>query len=505
MNVIVASADVTRFRAVIECQLGLNFEDDRRDFLANVLRTRLEKNGETGELYLARLENAAPRTEWSTLGPLLTVPETYFFRHYDQFRAFAEVALRDRIHAQSATRRLAILSAGCASGEEAYSLAVLAREATMNMSLELSILGVDVNPLVIRKAVEARYSAWALRETPAEIQHQWFRQQAGDYVLDQAIRDAVRFEERNLAEDDPNFWRPESYDIIFCRNVTMYFSPARAQALIGRFARALAPGGYLFLGHAETLRGLSQEFHLCHTHETFYYRRRSRDDAGSEPAPAMAAPIRLPMPLAAVLNGDDSWVEAIRDSAERIQSLAKTPVPVSASAAAPSPSRWNLGQAFDLLRQERFAEALSAVRSLPAEAASDADALLLQAVLYAHSGQLGEAEQVCRLLLDRDELNAGAQYVLALCREGNGDCRAAINHDQTAVYLDPGFAMPRLHLGLLARRANDREAARRELEQALVLLHREDPSRLLLFGGGFGREALLALCRAELAACGGRP
>jgi chemotaxis protein methyltransferase CheR len=165
-------------------------------------------------------------------------------------------------------------------------------------------------------------------------------------------------------------------------------------------------------------------------------------------------------------------------------------------------SDWNLKSAFELLRQERFADALTAIRVLPPAAASDADTLLLKAVLCAHSGQLEEAEQVCRHLLELDELNAGARYVLALCCEGAGDNRAAVDHDQAAVYLDAGFAMPRLHLGLLSRRTGDRETAKRELEQALILLQREDSSRLLLFGGGFGREALLALCRAELAACG---
>ena len=108
-----------------------------------------------------------------------------------------------------------------------------------------------------------------------------------------------------------------------------------------------------------------------------------------------------------------------------------------------------------------------------------------------------------RELLEVDELNAGAHYALALCREGAGDARGAIDHDQVAVYLDGSFAMPRLHLGLMARKAGDREAARRELGHALELLEREDPSRVLLFGGGFRREALLALCRAEFAACGG--
>src|SRR5207244_970508 len=122
--------------------------------------------------------------------------------------------------------------------------------------------------------------------------------------------------------------------------------------------------------------------------------------------------------------------------------------------------------------------------------------------LLTNSGDLAEAERVCRHLLELDELNAGAHYLLALCREQAGDARAAVDHNQAAAYLDPGFAMPHVHLGLVARRGGDLETARRELEQAWVLLSREDPARILLFGGGFSRQALAELCRAELTACG---
>jgi chemotaxis protein methyltransferase CheR len=503
MSITVGSLFVTRFRTCIESKLGLNFEDDKRDFLAEVLRARLEQDGELGEIYLRRLESQLPDPEWRVLGQLLTIPETYFFRHYDQFRAFAEVALPDRMRARRAEGRLSILSAGCASGEEAYSLAAVTRDATKNTPWDISILGVDINPEIIRKAVEARYSAKALRQTSAEMQQKMFGHQQQKYLLDEKIRTAVRFEERNLAEDDPNFWRPESYDVIFCRNVIMYFSAEQALALASRFARALAPGGYLFLGHAENLRGLSQDFHVCHTHETFYYRRRSRDE--SIPARISSnEPSRMPKPLVEVLDGNSSWVDAIHRSAERVQSIAAMPPVVAADTSTQGGRRWNLTHAFDLLHDERFDAALTVVRSLPIEAENDVDAVLLQAVLCAYSGKLDEAERVCRHLLDIDELNAGAQYVLALCCENAGDNDAAISHDQTAAYLDPSFAMPRLHLGLLARRSNDLESARRELQQALSLLQREDLSRLLLFGGGFGREALLALCRAELILCGGQ-
>jgi chemotaxis protein methyltransferase CheR len=166
---------------------------------------------------------------------------------------------------------------------------------------------------------------------------------------------------------------------------------------------------------------------------------------------------------------------------------------------------WDLAPALDLLRQERFAEALDHVRSGPPEAERDPDVLLLEATLLAHGGQLAAAEDACLRLLVIDKLNAGAHYVLALCREHSEHRERASRHDQVAAYLDPTFAMPRLHLGLLARRAGDRVAARRELAQALVLLKREDASRLLLFGGGFNREALMALCESALRDSGGRP
>jgi chemotaxis protein methyltransferase CheR len=104
-----------------------------------------------------------------------------------------------------------------------------------------------------------------------------------------------------------------------------------------------------------------------------------------------------------------------------------------------------------------------------------------------------------------DELDGAAHYVLALCHAGAGRTELAVYHHQVAAYLAPDFSMPRLQLGLLYRRAGQLEAARRELGEARALLEREDGSRLLLFGGGFGRAALLELCAAELQSLRGSP
>jgi chemotaxis protein methyltransferase CheR len=497
------SADIARFRSTVAHCLGLYFEDANLGFLAEILNRRLHAVGQSPNVYLGRLETDQLPDEVGALAQELTVPETYFFRHNDQYRALANVALPDRLAARSATRSLRILSAGCASGEEAYSLAILVREAA-DPSWDVSILGVDVNPAILKKAARARYSSWALRETPPDVQQRWFSRDGREFVLDEALRMAVRFEARNLVRDDPQRWLPDTYDIVFFRNVLMYFTEETARSVVRRIAGALTPGGYLFLGHAETLRGLSTDFHLQHTHNTFYYQRRDR----LEPARSSRSSVLLrePVPtVVAAVEGADTWIEAIRLATERIQNLTGPAKPRPGSALPAAMPAWDLGVAHTLLREERFTEALEMMQRLPSESGRDPDVLLLRAALQTHRGRLTEAEEACKRLLEVDELSAGAHYLLALCREDAGDRASAVSHDQVAIYLDPTFAMPHLHLGLLARRTADWDTAQRQLEHALLLLQREDSSRLLLFGGGFGREALVALCRTELLRCGGQP
>lgn len=497
------SDHVECFRACVGHLLGLCFEDSKLIQLAEVLAGRLEATSLSCQAYLSRLQDAAPpRDELRALARELTVGETYFFRNPDQFRAFSEVAVPERLRSPNGPRRVRILSAGCASGEEPYTIAILLAD-RLAPSWTVVIRAVDLNPAALAKAGDAHYSDWALRETPDDVQKRWFRRKGREFVLDDAPRRLVRFDERNIVEADEELWAHEAYDIVFCRNVLMYFTPQNAMKVVERIERSLAPGGYLFLGHAETLRGLSQGFHLRHTHGTFYYQRRQgatdtlaaancRGDDGVHGAPLLGA-----------VEAAATWVEAISRASDRVHAIAHasqrgTTVSSSPVVAARGSGGWELGSALELLKAEKFGEALDMVGRLPIEAGADPEVLLLRATLLTHHGQLAEAERVCSELLGLDDLSAGAHYLLALCREGRADAEGARHHDQLAAHLDPSFAMPRLHLGLLARHAGDEGTARRELEHALALLQHEEVSRLLLFGGGFGREALMALCRAEL-------
>jgi chemotaxis protein methyltransferase CheR len=504
---------IQRFRDAVAARLGLHFDEARLDLLSEVMRRRIEVTRLGGaDEYLRFFESTSG--EAGALAEQLTVAETYFFRYWDHFRAFSDTALPACIARPLVPGRLTILSAGCASGEEAYSLAMILKERLPQLGSprQWRIVGVDINPAMIDKARRARYSPWSLRETPEPYRRRHFTGEGRELTLDPEIRGMVEFEARNLVEADPDFWRPDSFDVVFCRNVMMYLAPWAIQALAARIEGAMTRGGFLFLGHAETLRGISQGFHLRHSHDTFYYQRR---EAGAPAGPASSTS-ELPaargmdraQAAARFVEASGSWIQAIQAASDRIESLAESSsargdgAPATAAAA---PSRGaEMAVVMELLRSERFSEALDRLGRFPDEWMRDVDAQLLRAVLLANAGRLREAEAACQRILERDEMNAGAHFVMALRREHEGALREAVAHDQTAAYLDETFAMPRLHLGLMAARAGDRDRAARELSAALALLAREDPSRILLFGGGFSRETLSDLCRAKLRAAGGR-
>ena len=499
-------SEVEQFRALVHERLGLVFDDARLDTLAETLRRRVTASGRTGGTYLKRLA-ALPSTddEMRHIAQELTVTETFFFRASEHFQVFVESVLPMRIAAVAGTRKVRVLSAGCASGEEPYSLAIAIREAMPWGADNVAIHAVDINQAMLERARRAAYSNWSLRQLGHQQRARWFHAEGALARLDDEVRRAVVFEERNLALDNDDLWRPGSWDAVFCRNMLMYFDAGLMGRIVGRIAGSLVPGGHLFLGHAETLRGLSDDFHLCHTHGTFYYQLKEGGSAraANEPAARREAPA-TPMAYPPLFEDMASWVGSIGLASQRIDSLALASTrQVGAAAALQKAAAPDLSPVLDLLRREQYGQALAKVNALPQEQSARPDVLLLRAVSAVNGSSLDEAEAACRQLLRGDEFNAGAHYLLALCAEGRGDLAVATEEVRTALYIDAGFAMARLHLGLLLRRAGDVAGARAELSRALPALRGEDAARLLMFGGGFGRDALVALCQAELAKCGG--
>ncbi len=506
MSLAATTYQTERFRQLLGQRIGLNFDDAKLAFLGEVLRRRIDECGRDCTEYLQALECEPSPGELSVLAGELTVGETYFFRNHEQFQALAEVVLPERAALPPARKTLRLLSAGCSSGEEAYSMAIVARETGCDASCRLAIRAVDINPLALQKARRARYSPWSLRETRQDIRDRWFRVDGREMVLDESIRAMVAIEAANIASDDSALWQPAAYDVIFCRNVLMYFAPQQMRSVVARIARSLAPGGFLFLGHAETLRGISEEFALCNSHGSFYYRRNDGAPSGRAGAIEFAVRPSLPQSSSSPSQQDVAWFDAIGRASERVAVL----LPMcgaegQAAQARPILPPFDPAPTIELLREERFAEALHRLRAQSNGCDRNGQALLLEAALLVLCGEIAAAEAAASRLLSLDADNAGGHYLLGLCCEHAGDGSGAAEHHWASSTLDPSFAMPRLQLGLLARRRGDRETACREFAQARVLLKGEDAARLILFGGGFSRESLVALCESAIKDCRDRP
>lgn len=283
---------------------------------------------------------------------------------------------------------------------------------------------------------------------------------------------------------------------------------------VARFARAIAPDGFLFLAHSETLLGVSGDFHLQHSHSCFYYCRRAPSVRYREPGKGTASARDLQVVPPILSSG--LLTEAIRAAALGSSTLDERSVPetgererseLAHEAGGPKPNRSVcFDQAMELVQAGHVHEALSVVQQVyPKDDGADRDVIALAAAILAELGRTKEAAQLCSSLLGVDDLNPSAHYLMGFCNEQNGWRATAIERYQTAIYLDPTFAMPHLHLGMLFRREADLHRARHELAEAALLLAREDSARILLFGNGFSRGTLLDLCRSELRLCESHP
>jgi chemotaxis protein methyltransferase CheR len=500
---------VAQLRAAVARRFGLYFPAGNLQVLADALQQRTARLACTPAAYLSQLaDGSACSGEWEALAELVTVGETYFFRNNEQFIALCAVAVPALLSDGGRGRgTLNILSAGCSSGEEPYTMAMYLEERRDLLSgASWSLTACDVNPAAIARARLGSYPAWSLRDTSPDLRERWFSASGKAFQLAESIRSRVDFTVRNLIDADDAFWRPGRFEVIFCRNVLMYLVPDTARLVVHRLAQALVPGGYLFLGHAETLRGLSTSFTLCHSHATFYYRRAGAD-ASREVTMAGSSASTLPLRSAGMVVDDPiAWIGAIGRSAQRVATLANsagdhraTRLPTSVPAPDPAGNGPLTQDIAELIRHERFGEAGERIAAIPARAASDPLVRVLAAVVQIHAGEHLKAEAACRSLLKEDARNARARYLLALCREQDGDLEAAGELYRTAAAHDGGFAMPHVRLALLARRRRDEDQSRRSFAQALVLIDGEDEMNLALFGGGFNRQLIAELCRGQAA------
>jgi chemotaxis protein methyltransferase CheR len=242
--------------------------------------------------YVALLRSGAGADELRRLLPLVTVGKTSFFRDQRQFDALAALLPGLLARRRAEGRAVSIWSAGCATGEEAWSIAMTAAEAGAEPR-DLELCATDVNAEAVAQAERGAFAARRLRGVPSALAERHF-EQAGDVRRVNARLRALlaRAEPHNLVSRTHPLPAAGEWDAVFCRNVIIYFDKATARAVLARFLRALAPGGWLFLGSSESLFGLFDGLELVEVAGALLYRRPVAPGAG---APA-DAPEKLERP-----------------------------------------------------------------------------------------------------------------------------------------------------------------------------------------------------------------
>ena len=251
-------------REFIHERFGLFFEENQRGSLRTRLAGRLSSLGLLSfEDYYRYLRFAPGRAEeLQRMVSHLTNNETYFYRELPQLQVLADSVLRrlKERKAGSGERTLRVLSAGCSTGEEALTLAMIVYEsAQFFWNWDVKVFGMDVDPEALEKARRGVYHQNSFRAMSPALHERHFTRQGAAAQVKEAVRRMVSFREGNLL-DPASFAGLSPLDVIFCRNVLIYFSDAAILRAVRQFHEMLAPGGYLFLGHAESLSRVTDIF-----------------------------------------------------------------------------------------------------------------------------------------------------------------------------------------------------------------------------------------------------
>ena len=267
--------DVFRLlRDSIYKRTGMWFADSAKYLLQKRLSPRAkELNFDSFQKYFYFLQyDPRADTEFDQIYDLVTTNETYFFREPAQLTAFVEEIIPD-ILLRKPVRKVRIWSAGCSSGEEPYSIAMLLQEAGFYRDAVFEIFASDINQSVLAKARRGHYRENAFRATDPALRERYFaRETDGSWRISDNIRNRVSFGRLNLY-DEPRVSLLGHVDIIFCRNVIIYFDEASKRVVVGSFYKRLVEGGYLLLGHSESLISLSTQFKLRHLKNDMVYQK----------------------------------------------------------------------------------------------------------------------------------------------------------------------------------------------------------------------------------------
>lgn len=449
----------------IEKNFALNFPKDRWNDLERSIGNAAKELGYSDvELFVRHLTSASlTRGQVEILIPQLTVNETYFWREPGTFDALVHDILPELVRLRQEEKRIRLWSAGCATGEEPYSLAIALQSVIPQLeNWNITILATDISPQSLRHAAAGVYDERSFRNSPPGLKEKFFSVTSdGLMVISPAVKRMVTFAYLNLADtvypsllNDTN-----AMDIIFCRNVLIYFTPQRCRQVMNGLFNAIVPGGHLVVSASElSLRSLS-DFTAVNYPDCVVYQKKMpsvieyRTMSVAEPAPQFVVNAQLPDPV--ISNTKNSIPRHVRKTTDnhRFSEMSAHGQTVHETAVA----YYKQG------KYSRVAEVLQKEQQTQAE-----QMLLIRA--YANQGMIDKAAEICEKAVMSDKLNPALYYLYAtILLEQHRSEEAGVSLKR-AIYLDPNFVLAHYSLGKIYQSLGNVSSADKCTEHVMAIL-----------------------------------
>ncbi len=504
---------LAQLSTLINTQVGLHFPQERWQDLERGIKSATQEFGfkgiEAGAEWL--LSSPLDQSQIEILAGHLTIGETYFFREQPSLDALERHILKNFLQTRRHNhRRLRIWSAGCCTGEEPYTLAIILHQLIPDLKdWNILILATDINPNFLKKATRGIYREWSLRRTPASIKKKYFKQLSKNrYEISSEIKQMVTFSYLNLIED--SYPSPLNHttmlDIIFCRNVLMYFSSTTIKAVAHRFYRCLIEGGWLIVSLTETSPQLYSPFSAVNFSSAVCYRKQNPFTPTSPPP--LSEPFLPQLPA-------DETPPTISTPQPDIQ-LPAAPAPANAPTgivlphsadSLPPPARKAKSTAYEkaaaLYEQGQYEAVARELENLfapdqhsnPRALPPEEKAILILIRAYANQGQLTEARKWGQKAVAADKLNPMYHYLLGTILQEQGEIEPAIKSLKRALFLQHDLILAHFAMGNLTLQQGKFTESNKHFDNALSLLKNHHPEDIVRESEGLTAGRLTEIIR----------
>lgn len=433
---------LVQFHQLVSSHIGLNIRKEDRASFSRLLAERIQSTKcDEAVWYFSLLESdtRASRLEWKELIARLTTGESYFFRDKGHFFLLQNIILPELIKTGRSCRTLRIWSAGCSTGEEPYSIAILLDRFFPGLrDWEVLILGTDINERSLEKARRGIYTDWSFRRMDEEVQREYFARNKDLWSIDDRIKKMVTFRQGNLIAEELSGSNSEirNMDIILCRNVFIYFKSEMVSGVIDRCIPILNEGGYLITGHGELYGNECNGLQKILFPEAVIYRKNSGYNKEASGFKKQTTDVAIPKTMTAH--------PAIYPTIYPAASLRR--------ANRPSPEAVKKGNGGAVGGSDHFDGILSGARK------------------SANAGDYENAQTACRRAIHIRPLSAEPYFLLAHIAEAKGNDEEAKNFFKKVIYLDATSVPAYLEIAGLYEKENDLPRAKKMRETAKALL-----------------------------------